>query len=580
MREGIRTKQVGIVFFTICGYHVGLSLVQYPTKSLGSYRFRNKRDLRSVVCHGENSKVVNAFATSKWKLFSGPTVVDDTQIEEVPPTPSVVENTQVDENAIIEAPSIKRIISFAIPAIGIYLCNPLLSTIDTSTVGIMCGTLQQAALNPAVTIIDYSARAMSFLFTGTTNLLASSKMDDQIQNGTSGVKETLVGALQLSFFVGIAMAIILLATSQKLLVPLIGNDSIDDEILKSAWRYVAIRAIGFPAVAMIGTSQAACLGLQDNKTPFQIIVLAAVLNLALDVLLVGRKWTWVGGTAGAAWATTISQFVALGLFLRKFTSKESVGNNGNNVAVDKLTKGFLSGRMKLRLPPMRTLKNFQPYFVPVTTSQIGRCSMYIAMGHVVSSTFDAINMAAQQIITTIFYTLIPIGDSCGLTAQSFLPSIVAQPPGKQRSKSLNKTIRNIYAVAGILGVILSLIVACIPYFCPLLTNDITVVALVHTVLPVMGALFFTHGFFCAAEGILLALRDLKFLGRIYALFFSVVPFLILRLKYIARNGAQVGLASVWEVFAGYQAVRISVFTVRAFWLRRKLCTDSAHQVNK
>jgi len=58
----------------------------------------------------------------------------------------------ISKNSEMEAPSIKRIISFAIPAIGVYLCNPLLSTIDTSTVGLFCGTLQQAALNPAVTI--------------------------------------------------------------------------------------------------------------------------------------------------------------------------------------------------------------------------------------------------------------------------------------------------------------------------------------------------------------------------------------------------------------------------------------------
>jgi len=38
---------------------------------------------------------------------------------------------------------------------------------------------------------------------------------------------------------------------------------------------VAIRALGMPAAAMIGTSQAACLGLEDNKTPFKIIVMAA-----------------------------------------------------------------------------------------------------------------------------------------------------------------------------------------------------------------------------------------------------------------------------------------------------------------
>ena len=54
----------------------------------------------------------------------------------------------------LQAPNVKQIISFAIPAIGIWLCGPLLSLIDTSTVGLLSGTAQQAALNPAITITD------------------------------------------------------------------------------------------------------------------------------------------------------------------------------------------------------------------------------------------------------------------------------------------------------------------------------------------------------------------------------------------------------------------------------------------
>lgn len=283
------------------------------------------------------------------------------------------------EESNIETPSIKRIISFAVPAIGVYLCSPLLSTIDTSTVGIFCGTLQQAALNPAVTIIDYSARTMSFLYIGTTNLMATSKKNKSGEDN-SEAKDSLVGALQLALCVGSAMSILLLTTSRKLIVPLIGNESIDKEVLHAAWRYCAIRSIGFPAAAMIGTSQAACLGLQDNKTPFQVILIAAVLNLLLDVALVGRKSAWIGGTAGAAWATTISQYVGLGLFLRKFATKNTAHTDPNRgkvkafskIKVDRITKGFLAGKLKIGLPSMKTVNNFKPYVVPVTTTQIGR----------------------------------------------------------------------------------------------------------------------------------------------------------------------------------------------------------------
>jgi hypothetical protein len=57
----------------------------------------------------------------------------------------------------IEAPGVSKILKFAIPAIGVWLCGPLLSLIDTSAVGLFSGTIQQAALNPAVAVTDYAA---------------------------------------------------------------------------------------------------------------------------------------------------------------------------------------------------------------------------------------------------------------------------------------------------------------------------------------------------------------------------------------------------------------------------------------
>jgi len=62
--------------------------------------------------------------------------------------------------ARLSVPSVGRILSFAIPAIGIWLAGPLLSMIDTSAVGLYSGTAQQAALNPAVAVTDYSARTL------------------------------------------------------------------------------------------------------------------------------------------------------------------------------------------------------------------------------------------------------------------------------------------------------------------------------------------------------------------------------------------------------------------------------------
>uniref|UniRef100_A0A7S4QVB7 Uncharacterized protein n=1 Tax=Ditylum brightwellii TaxID=49249 RepID=A0A7S4QVB7_9STRA len=72
------------------------------------------------------------------------------------PQPSL-ELAEREEEGYIETPGVMKIMKFAIPAVGVWLCGPMLSLIDTSTVGLLSGTAQQAALGPAVAVADYSA---------------------------------------------------------------------------------------------------------------------------------------------------------------------------------------------------------------------------------------------------------------------------------------------------------------------------------------------------------------------------------------------------------------------------------------
>lgn len=216
----------------------------------------------------------------------------------------------------IESPRLSKIIKFAIPAIGVWLCSPLLSLIDTSSVGLLSGTAQQAALNPAVAVTDYSALLASFMYTATTNLVASVRESEKDMVKKPKTTKTLIQSMQLSGFVGLLVGCVLCSLAPILLKAIIGNDSIDPEVFSAALRYVRIRALGCPAAVIIGSTQSACLGLQDIKSPMYVLLAAAVVNFAGDMIFVPRASAWVGGAAGAAWATVFSQYAALGLFLR------------------------------------------------------------------------------------------------------------------------------------------------------------------------------------------------------------------------------------------------------------------------
>jgi Na+-driven multidrug efflux pump len=193
----------------------------------------------------------------------------------------------------------------------------------------------------------------------------------------------------------------------------------------------------------------------------------------------------------------------------------------------------------------------------------------------VSSSFGTISMAANQIVTSIFYSLIPIGDSLCLTAQSFLPGIVARKPSPEKAKAIRGLTKSLLKVAGLLGVFLAGTVACIPVALQLFTTDPAVMILVLQIMPVLFIIFSLHGVFCGSEGILLGQRDLKFLERMYAVYFVVVPCLMLQVKKAAKTGADVGLSSVWNIFLGYQLFRMSAWVARVAWLQRRTDREAA-----
>jgi len=553
------------------------------------------------------------------------------------------------------SPGVRKIIKFAVPAIGVWLCGPILSLIDTSAVGLLAGTKQQAGLNPAVAVCDYSALLMAFLYTGTTNMVATAQEEEVNSVTKPNTAKTLISVLQLSGYVGLLLCIALLLTSKHAILGIMGSEVVDPEVFAAALKYVNIRALGMPAAAIIGSSQAACLGMQDIKSPLYVLAAAAVINFFGDAIFVGSKLSWLGGAAGAAWATVFSQYAALFFFIKWLTVKKTLTVNrvdssseefppelqsgsatdaakrvkvtekilkitsSSEAAFDskreklksslkKLhksiqkgdeekkstfmsslstrlgrmrkknknkpsnsekafsTRGFLEGRFRgrylLKLPTKAAVDDFKPYVVPVTMTSVGRVSAYVAMAHVVASSLGTLSMAAQQIITSLFYCLTPVADSLSLTAQSFVPSIYEKRGTPEGADVLWNTTKDFIKAGGIFGLFIATIVSCIPLLGGFFTSDLRVTSLVNSVVPTLAAIFTTHGVVCATEGALLGQKDLSFLGKAYACYFFAVPYLMLRVKNAAIAGKQVSVASLWKVFLGYNIFRM------CFWVAR------------
>eukprot|EP00533_Pseudo-nitzschia_delicatissima_P003312 CAMPEP_0116106344 /NCGR_PEP_ID=MMETSP0327-20121206/15585_1 /TAXON_ID=44447 /ORGANISM="Pseudo-nitzschia delicatissima, Strain B596" /LENGTH=850 /DNA_ID=CAMNT_0003598949 /DNA_START=129 /DNA_END=2681 /DNA_ORIENTATION=- len=563
----------------------------------------------------------------------------------------------VKEKTLVEqTPSVRKILKFAIPAIGVWLCGPILSLIDTSAVGVLSGTVQQAALNPAVAVTDYAALLIAFLYTGTTNMVASAQQTDRGTKDMPRTAKMMIGAMRMSTYVGAGLGAFLFVFARPLLRGIIGNDAISPAVFAAAMKYVRIRALGMPAAAVLGSTQAACLGMQDIKSPLYVLAAAAVINFLGDMLFVGHSNPLIGGTAGAAWATVLSQYTAVAFFIRwlsnkatKTTTEKQPGvmnlsdaimemtgksdktdcngknrrqsfrnvmdtfkgkaldvkrkrstlfqNKGvvqniresrfgkairrRNENVSKVedsddsfsTRGFLKNRFTtsdlFKLPDAETREKFAPYVLPVTSTQVGRVSGYVAMAHVVASSLGTVSMAAQQVIVSIFYCLCPIADSLSLTAQSFVPAIAEKESSMEKSAAMKKMLVNFLKAGGIFGGAMMAAVCGIPMMTGFFTPDQAVKELVNSVVPLLLVFFSVHGFVCGTEGMLLGQKDLGFLGKMYAAFFAAVPYIMLGVKRKALAGCtSVGLSSVWTVFIGYQLARCGLWLGRAAKLQR------------
>ena len=365
------------------------------------------------------------------------------------------------------------------------------------------------------------------MFTATTNLVAATFENEDPSLNHANTKDMLITSLQLAVLVGVIFGLVLGGSAPMLLRTLLGKkQSSNLEVMSAAQRYVQIRALGMPASVVIGSAQSACLGMKDVRSPLLVMVAAAFVNFLGDIVFVRNHNPWIGGAAGAAWATVISQYAALGLFLKWLqtrpdnegshdidTEKKVMGSDVKSVEKKDVkkkqifsTKGFLNGRFRKRdllRPPssIDTAKKFWPYVIPVTTTSVGRVSGYITMSHVVSSVLGTIDMAAQQIVLAFFLCFTPMCDSLNLTAQSFVPGIYEyKGDGKVRSAVLRRTVINFIKAGGIFGGALMGIVSCMPLISRLFTRDASVIASVNSTTPFLVAIFAMSGIVCAGEG--------------------------------------------------------------------------------
>ena len=439
-------------------------------------------------------------------------------------------------------PTLRELVKFALPCLGLWISGPLLSLIDTASVGLTAkpgmGATELGALGPATTFIDGSTYLFAFLNVATTNLYASAlaqnaKDEEKSKRAGDAVVRT---AIKISLFCGFGIMALLFTKGEFLLNLYVGEEAAK-KILKPATEYVHIRALSLPTSLLAGVLQAALLGAKDSVTPLIAVIASTTVNIFGDGLLVVALQM---GTAGAAIATTLAQWAGTTAMLRPARNKLLVASTPEQRAENKVTS-----------------KSFLAFAAPVLTLILGKLAAFGVMTHVAAALPGEASLAAHQIILSLFFFVSPFLEVLSQTAQAFLPQyyvVKSKIFGAEAQKLAARLLR----LGVTVGMCIAAIAASIPSLFPfILTNDVNVRTAVRPLaLPLfLGSLLTAP--VAVSEGVLLARRELKFLAGVYVLSTIMFPFGLFTLK---KSGGPV--ANVWYGFVFFQLFRALCFTGR------------------
>lgn len=191
----------------------------------------------------------------------------------------------------------KLILQFALPLMLGSIFQQTYTIVDTAVVGQVVGVDGLAALGAADWFNWLSLGICTGLAQGFSILIAQ----------FFGAKDEfrLKKAVAMSFLLTLAAAVILTAIFQIAAGPVLHLMGTDPSIMEGSMTYVRICFSGICVVLSYNVLAAILRAIGDSTTPLVAMVIAAAINVGLDLLFVaGFGW----GIAGAASATVIGQF--------------------------------------------------------------------------------------------------------------------------------------------------------------------------------------------------------------------------------------------------------------------------------
>lgn len=393
-------------------------------------------------------------------------------------TPSVApQHGQRDEEASSSS-SKREMMKFAIPALGIYLANPLLSNIDNAFVGKTVGTAGLAALSPATICTDQMLYLFSFLSRATTGLVSRAYGVDA---NKEKAREAGSPPLSVALACGVFLSIVYALFTPNMLTAFHVNES----LRPSASSYIYWRgAIAWAALAQ-SVALSIMMATRDAITPLKIIGLASLFNVIGDAALCVWPVQW--GCAGAAAATSAATLLSSSFMIRSLRKRNLLPS--------------------IRIPSKREFLSLLEFTGPLLAITLTRLAGFIAMQRSAME-LGVQSLAAYQMCINLMIFFLLFGEPLSQLSQTQLPALIDQ----NNTNVIQKTYQSVL----LLGALTSLGIGAVAFLSlqfgtHLFTSDAAVQALGKETAPALFLAVISAVFGVAVDGTMLASKDFGFM---------------------------------------------------------------------
>ena len=426
----------------------------------------------------------------------------------------------------LRSPHDLEILGLALPALGALAAEPLYVLADTAIVGHL-GRPQIAALGLAGTVLAGAFTIFNFLTYGTTAVVARASGAGQPERAARLAAQ----ALWVSLGIGAALLVLGEAVAGPLLRGLGGHG----ESGRDALVYFRIAAFGLPAALVALAGQGYLRGVSNLRRPLEIVVVANVANLVLEVLFVyGFHW----GIAGSAAGTAIAQ-----------------AGMGVAFAVELLRPAAASRRPSLtEMRPM--VRVGRQIFVRTTALY----ASFLVAASVLARMGDA-QLGAHQIAFQLFIFLALVLDAVAISGQV----IVGRLLGAGDAEAAFASAARMIAWSTLVGLAFAVLLAPLSHWVPrLFTSDPAVLAQAAKLWPFFAAMQPIGGAVFALDGILIGASDTRYL--MWSMLVAGAAFVAIAALALEFGW---GIVGVWVGLDALMVVRLALLAAR-FTRRRWL----------